>query len=60
VRIFPSSTNNWFSTTRTSGQLAHDGEQLVAPAPVDENGAVTVFSAREEQQLVEIKLIARV
>jgi enamine deaminase RidA (YjgF/YER057c/UK114 family) len=36
-------------TIYVSGQLAHDGVQLVAPAPVDENGAVTDFSAMEEQ-----------
>ncbi|MET7993410.1 Rid family hydrolase [Amycolatopsis sp. NPDC005232] len=36
-------------TIYVSGQLSHDGDQLVAPAPVDENGAVTDFSAMEEQ-----------
>ncbi|MFI5612677.1 Rid family hydrolase [Amycolatopsis sp. NPDC051903] len=36
-------------TIYVSGQLAHDGDQLVAPAPVDENGAVTDFSAMEAQ-----------
>lgn len=36
-------------TIYVSGQLAHDGDQLVAPAPVDANGAVTDFSAMEAQ-----------
>ncbi|WP_199441972.1 Rid family hydrolase [Umezawaea beigongshangensis] len=36
-------------TIYLSGQLAHDGERLVAPAPVDEDGRVTDFSNTGEQ-----------
>ncbi|RKT55163.1 Rid family hydrolase [Saccharothrix australiensis] len=36
-------------TIYLSGQLAHDGENLVAPAPVDEDGRVTDFSNTGEQ-----------
>lgn len=36
-------------TIYISGQLSHDGDQIVAPAPVDENGKVTDFSAMEAQ-----------
>jgi enamine deaminase RidA (YjgF/YER057c/UK114 family) len=36
-------------TIYLSGQLAHEGSELVAPAPVDENGKVTDFSNMGEQ-----------
>ncbi|GAB3837007.1 Rid family hydrolase [Kribbella italica] len=36
-------------TIYVSGQLSHDGADLVAPAPVDESGAVTDFSAMGDQ-----------
>ncbi|GAA2077286.1 hypothetical protein GCM10009801_33300 [Streptomyces albiaxialis] len=36
-------------TVRLSGQVAHDGTELVAPAPVDEDGRVTDFSRTGEQ-----------
>ena len=36
-------------TIYLSGQLAHDGADLVAPAPVDANGVVTDFSALGDQ-----------
>ncbi|TCM41857.1 Rid family hydrolase [Kribbella sp. VKM Ac-2568] len=36
-------------TIYVSGQLSHQGSGLVAPAPVDEHGAVTDFSAMGEQ-----------
>lgn len=36
-------------TIYLAGQLAHDGSELVAPAPVDENNKVTDFSNMEAQ-----------
>jgi enamine deaminase RidA (YjgF/YER057c/UK114 family) len=36
-------------TIYLSGQLSHDGAELVAPAPVDANGVVTDFSAMGDQ-----------
>jgi enamine deaminase RidA (YjgF/YER057c/UK114 family) len=36
-------------TIYLSGQLAHEGSELVAPAPVDEHGKVTDFSNMGEQ-----------
>jgi enamine deaminase RidA (YjgF/YER057c/UK114 family) len=36
-------------TIYVSGQLSHQGSELVAPAPVDEHGAVRDFSAMGEQ-----------
>ncbi|MEV4319711.1 Rid family hydrolase [Actinocrispum sp. NPDC049592] len=36
-------------TIYLSGQLSHQGSDLVAPAPVDENGKVTDFSNMGEQ-----------
>ncbi|WP_344221379.1 Rid family hydrolase [Kribbella sancticallisti] len=36
-------------TIYLSGQLANRGSELVAPAPVDENGVATDFSAMGEQ-----------
>ncbi|RCV50137.1 RidA family protein [Marinitenerispora sediminis] len=36
-------------TIYLSGQLAHDGERLVAPAPVDAEGRVTDFGNMGEQ-----------
>jgi enamine deaminase RidA (YjgF/YER057c/UK114 family) len=37
------------NTIHLSGQLANDGGELVAPAPVDEQGRVTDFSNMGEQ-----------
>lgn len=36
-------------TVYLSGQLSHDGEDLVAPAPVDEHGRVTDYANMAEQ-----------
>ncbi|WP_406631375.1 RidA family protein [Amycolatopsis sp. WGS_07] len=36
-------------TIYLSGQLSHDGDQLIAPAPVNSDGTVTDFSAMEAQ-----------
>jgi enamine deaminase RidA (YjgF/YER057c/UK114 family) len=36
-------------TVHLSGQVAHDGERLVAPAPVDADGRVTDFANTGEQ-----------
>ncbi|MER7053653.1 MULTISPECIES: Rid family hydrolase [unclassified Streptomyces] len=36
-------------TIYLSGQVAHDGTDLVAPAPVDEDGRVTDFSRTADQ-----------
>lgn len=36
-------------TIYVSGQLSHDGDQLVAPAPVSGDGTVQDFSAMEAQ-----------
>src|SRR5262245_458016 len=36
-------------TIYVSGQLSNDGPDLVAPAPVDENGTVTDFSNMGDQ-----------
>lgn len=37
------------NTIYVAGQLSHEGPDLVAPAPVDENGKVTDFSNMGEQ-----------
>lgn len=36
-------------TIHVAGQFSHDGEELVAPAPVDEHGRVTDFGTMAEQ-----------
>ncbi|AXK32698.1 RidA family protein [Streptomyces armeniacus] len=36
-------------TVYLSGQVAHDGTELVAPAPVDDDGRVTDFTRTAEQ-----------
>ena len=36
-------------TIYVSGQLSNDGEELVAPAPVDEHGRITDYSAMYDQ-----------
>ncbi|MFD3519818.1 Rid family hydrolase [Streptomyces sp. NPDC058653] len=36
-------------TIYLSGQVAHDGKRLVAPAPVNEDGSVTDFTNMREQ-----------